>query len=125
MVKTILSIAISFSILIGVCVFESIFVRKTIHSVETALIQLESKTKMQTVTKTDALNVQNEWQNKKKVMHIFVPHNDIGYIDYWLGEAVSYIESKNFDHALSKIQVLISIFEQIPEVYALSLQNIF
>ena len=125
MVKTILSIAISLCILIGICIFESIFVRKTIYSVEASLIQLESKTKAQTATKADALKVQDEWQNKKKVMHIFVPHNDIGYIDYWLGEAVSYIESKNFDHALSKIQVLISIFEQIPEVYALSLQNIF
>ena len=125
MVKTLVSIAISISILIGICIFESIFIRRTIHSVETALIQLETKTKMQTATKADALNVQNEWQNKKKVMHIFVPHNDIGYIDYWLGEAVSYIETKNFDDALSKIQVLISIFDQIPEVYALNLQNIF
>ncbi len=125
MVKTILSIVISFSILIGICIFESIFIHKTINSVETALIQLETKTKMQTATKADALKVNEEWQNKKRILHIFVPHNDIGYIDYWLGEAISYIESKNFDHALSKVQVLISIFNQIPEVYSLSLQNIF
>ena len=125
MVKTILSIVISFSILVGICIFESVFIHKTINSVETALIQLETKTKMQTATKADALKVNEEWQNTKRILHIFVPHNDIGYIDYWLGEAISYIESKNFDHALSKVQVLISIFNQIPEVYSLSLQNIF
>ena len=124
MVKTIVSIIISFSILLGICIFESFFVKNTIDSVENALIQLETKTKMQTATMTDALKVNEEWQKKKKILHIFVPHNDIGYIDYWLGEATSYIESKNFDHALSKVQVLISIFEQIPEVYSLSLQNI-
>ena len=125
MVKTIVSILISFSILVGICIFESIFIKKSIHSVETALLQLETKTRMQTATKADAEKVNTDWQHNKKVLHIFVPHNDIGYIDYWMGETVSYIESKNFDHALSKIQVLLGIFEQIPEVYSLSLQNIF
>ena len=124
MVKTILSIAISFGLLLSICIFEGIFVKKTIQTVETGLIQLESKTKLQTATKADALKVEKDWQNKKKILHIFIPHNDIGYIDYWMGEATSYIESKNFDHALSKIQVLLDIFEQIPELYSLSLQNI-
>lgn len=81
MVKTILSIVISFSILVGICIFESVFIHKTINSVETALIQLETKTKMQTATKADALKVNEEWQNKKRILHIFVPHNDIGYIE--------------------------------------------
>lgn len=125
MVKTILSIVLSLGILLGICIFEGSFIYKTVHGVEVSLIQLESKTKAKTATKEDALKVEAKWQDVKKVLHIFVPHNDIGYIDYWLGEAISYIESQNYDHALSKIQVLISIFEQIPEVYSLSLQNIF
>lgn len=124
MVKTILSIAISLGILLSICIFEGSFINKTIHGVEVSLMQLESKTRAKTATKADAIKVNDDWKDVKKVLHIFVPHNDIGYIDYWLGEAISYIESKNYDHALSKIQVLLSIFEQIPEVYSLSLQNI-
>lgn len=41
-----------------------------------------------------------------------------------MGEAVSYIETKNFDDALSKIEVLITICEQIPQTYSVSLENI-
>ena len=62
--------------------------------------------------------------NGEKNLHSVIPHNDISYIDYWMGEAVSYIETKNFDDALSKIEVLITICEQIPQTYSVSLENI-
>lgn len=64
------------------------------------------------------------WETEKKNLHSVIPHNDISYIDYWMGEAVSYIETKNFDDALSKIEVLITICEQIPQTYSVSLENI-
>ena len=53
--------------------------------------------------RTDAETVKTLWEDEKRKLHAVIPHNDISYIDYWLGEAVSYVETKNYDDALSKI----------------------
>ena len=58
-------------------------------------------------------------------LHAVIPHSDISYIDYWLGEAVSFIESEDGAQALSKIEVLLTLCEQIPQTYALTFENIF
>lgn len=124
MVKTILSILISLSLLVAAAVFESFFVSTQFDKFGDALTSLESKVREENATRTDAEAVRELWENEKKNLHSVIPHNDISYIDYWMGEAVSYIETKNFDDALSKIEVLITICEQIPHTYNVSFENI-
>ena len=124
MVKTLLSIFISLALLVGAAVFENFYVRSQFDKFGDALSFLEDKTREQVATRGDAEVVRELWEEEKKNLHSVIPHNDISYIDYWMGEAVSYIETKNYDDALSKLEVLISICEQIPQTYSVSLENI-
>ena len=124
MVKTLLSIFISLALLVGAAVFETFYVGAQFHKFGDALETLEIKVRNESSTRGDAEAVRERWETEKKNLHSVIPHNDISYIDYWMGEAVSYIETKNFDDALSKIEVLITICEQIPQTYSVSLENI-
>ena len=125
MVKTILSILISAALLAGAAVFENNFVSRQFGELETALTALEDQVRGADANRADAEVVKTLWENKKKKLHAVIPHNDISYIDYWLGEAVSHVETKNYDDALSKIEVLITICEQIPKTYSISFENVF
>ena len=124
MVKTILSILISLGLLIGAAIFENYYVSAQFDKFGDALAELEIKVREERASRTDADAVRELWESEKKNLHSVIPHNDISYIDYWMGEAVSYIETKNFDDALSKIEVLITICEQVPQTYSVSLENI-
>ena len=49
---------------------------------------------------------------KKKVLHIFIPHNEIKEIDLWLSESATLVRDKEWKDAISKIEVLIELSEQ-------------
>ena len=125
MVKTVLSILISLALLVSAAVFELFYVNEQFDKFEEALSSLELKVREESANREDAEAVKILWEHEKKNLHVVIPHNDISYIDYWLGEAVSYIETKNFDDALSKIEVLVTICRQIPQTYGVTCENIF
>ena len=125
MVKTIVSVLIAALLLAGAAVFEYFFVKDQFGVFKDALTALEEKTRENSATGQDAKSVQAMWDAKKKRLHIVIPHNDISYIDYWMGEAVSYIETKNYDGALSKIEVLLTICTQLPNAYRITFENVF
>lgn len=125
MVKTILSLLISAGLLAAAAIGEHIFVDKQFEIFGASLIALEDKVREESAVRGDAESVRTLWESKKKKLHAVIPHNDISYIDYWLGEAVSFTESKDYVQALSKIEVLLTLCEQIPQTYTLSFENIF
>lgn len=125
MVKTVLSILISLALLVSAAVFELFYVNEQFDKFEEALSSLELKVREESANRKDAEAVKILWEHEKKNLHVVIPHNDISYIDYWLGEAVSYIETKKFDDALSKIEVLVTICRQIPQTYGVTFENIF
>lgn len=125
MVKTILSFLLTAALILCAGIFETIFVNSQFASFNRALETLEEKVRTFTASRDDVDAVTALWEKEKKQLHVVIPHNDISYIDYWLGEAVSYIETKNYDDALSKIEVLLTICEQIPQTYSVTFENIF
>ncbi len=125
MVKTLLSILISLLLIAGVAVFETWYVDKTFGEFSAQLETLYEKTEDESATRGDAEAVRVSWNEKKKVLHVWVPHNDISYVDYWLSEGLSLIETGQYDDALSKLEVLKEICRNIPAAYAFSFENIF
>lgn len=125
MVKTIVSILASLLLLAAAFVFEYKFIGDRFETLEAALETLEDKVRSGSAVRSDAEAVRQLWEEEKKQLHVVVPHGDIAYIDYWLGEAVSYIETQDFDDALSKIVVLLTICEQVPQTYGITFGNIF
>ncbi len=125
MVKTIASILISLALLVGAAVFETVFINTQFADVRAALEALEEKVREESAVAADTQSVQKLWENKKEKLHAVIPHNDISYIDYWLGEADGCIQAQLYRDALAKIDVLLVICRQIPQTYALTFENIF
>ena len=124
MVKTLVSILVVVSLLFIGTVYENDFVKRQFNEINQVLIILYDKVDNNTATQDDVYAVQKNWIEKKKVLHIFIPHNDIKEIDLWLSESATLVRDKEWKDAISKIEVLIELTEQIPKTFMLSWENI-
>ncbi len=124
MVKTITSILVVACLLIVGAIYENTFVTKQFNEMHEVLVTLYDKVDDTTATQDDVYAVQKNWIAKKKVLHIFIPHNDIKEMDLWLAESATLVRDKEWKDAISKIEVLIELTEQIPKTFMLSWENI-
>jgi len=90
-----------------------------------AVKTLYDKTQSGEAVREDAHAVRSLWEDKKEKLHIFIPHNDIAQIDYYLSEACALIYKSDFTPALGKIEVLLEISAALPNAYRVRLENIF
>ena len=125
MVKTIASILISFALLVSAAAFEHFYVDSTFLKFGAALDALDAKVRNEDATREDAEAVRTLWEADKKNLHAVIPHNDIAQVDYWLGEAVSCIETQTYPDALSSLEVLEPICRRIPLPPRIPFENIF
>ena len=124
MVKTIISTICVALLLTAGAIFENHFVHKQFDELNSVFVCLYEKIDDKTATQDDVYATQKSWLNKKRVLHIFIPHNEIKEIDLWIGESCTLIENKKFEDALSKLDVVMELIEQIPKTFALRIENI-
>lgn len=125
MVKTLISIVIASAVLFGVSMYSIVYVNDTFAFFERALLSLYDKTEAQTATYEDGTAVQRFWEEKKKSLHVWVPHTAIQEVDYQLYEAVGFLYVQDYKAALPKIEVVLGMCENIPHSYTLGVENIF
>ena len=113
MVKTLLSGLIGLLIMIGASIFEFTYVRNSFEEFKDILVVAYNKIEDETAVKQDVLTAQEYWIEKKQALHVFIPHNDIKEIDLWVSEAVTLVENEEWNDALSKIDVVIELVEQL------------
>ena len=124
MVKTIISMTVVTIILIVGAWFESNFVSRQFNEFHTVLESLYEKVDDETAVMDDVYAVQKNWIEKKKYLHAFIPHNEIKEVDLWLSEAVTLVRDKEWCDAISKIEVLKELAEQIPRTFKILWENI-
>ncbi len=124
MVKAFLTALISLLIIVGASIFEQTYLNNSFSEFERAVTITYDKTQNHTAVKDDVLSIQNLWVEKKKTLHIFIPHNDIKEVDLWVAETVTLVENQKWEDALSKLEVVLEIIEQIPKTYSLRVENI-
>ncbi len=120
-VYTLTAIALCLALFIGV----HIYMGKQFSEFHDAVETLYKKVEEKTANREDGFAVRSMWTEKKSHLHIFVPHNDISYVDYWLSEACGLIYCGEFELALGKLEVLLEITKNLPGGYALKLENVF
>lgn len=125
MVKSIIYTIVAFLACLGLFIGVEIYLNKQFDEFHDALETLYKKVENQTANREDGYAVKEMWADKKSKLHVFIPHNDISYIDYWLSEACGLIYCKEYDLALGKIEVLQEITKNLPDAYTLKLENIF
>ncbi len=124
MVRSIISILVVACLLIVGSIYENFFIKKQFEDFNTVLTVLYDKIDNESATQDDVYAVQKNWLSKKRVLHIFIPHNDIKEVDLWLSESATLVRDKEWKDAISKIEVLIELSEQIPKTFMLSWENI-
>ncbi len=125
MVKSVISMIIVAILLFCMAAFEADFVKRQFCEFDTVLEVLYEKVSDETATEDDVYAVQKNWLDKKRYLHAFIPHNEIKEIDLWLAESVKLVREKVWTDAVSKIEVLKELSEQIPKTFSVTWENIF
>ena len=125
MVKTVAGIFLSLAFIVGISAYEMYSVGSAFRTFSEALCSLYEKTEEKTAAYEDGVALRTFWKDKKRTLHIWIPHTSIENVDYQLNEALGYLYEQKYDDALPKIEVLIEMSEKIPRSYAFSFENIF
>ena len=86
MVKSIIYTLTAIAVCIGIFIFTEWYLQEQFNEFSSALDSLYTKIEEKTATAEDGYAVRTVWADKKEKLHVFIPHNDISYIDYWLSE---------------------------------------
>lgn len=124
MVKSVISMIVVLILLVVGAIGESIFISKRFDDFSSEIDVLYQKIDCEEAVEEDCLSLQKSWIKRKKYLHVFIPHNEIKEIDLWLSESVVLVRDKEWTDALSKIEVLGELIEQIPKSFKLSIENI-
>ena len=125
MVKSIIYTVVAIALCLGIFFGTQYYIGSQIDNFHEALETLYDKIEEETATREDAYAVRSLWTDKKRKLQIFIPHNDVSYIDYWLSEACSLIYQDEYSLALGKIEVLLEITKNLPDAYTVKLENVF
>ena len=124
MVKSIISMLCVALLFVVGAIYETDFVHRQFEELHGVLTVLYEKVDEQTATQDDVYAVQKNWLEKKKYLHAFIPHNEIKEVDLWLAESATLVRDKEWSDAISKIEVLIELAEQIPKTFKASWENV-
>ncbi|MDE6442290.1 MAG: DUF4363 family protein [Clostridia bacterium] len=125
MVKSIIYTTVALLACIILFVTVDIYLERQFDEFHGALETLYAKVEDNDANREDGYAIKEMWADKKSKLHVFIPHNDISYVDYWLNEACGLIYKKEYDLALGKLEVLLEISQNLPDAYTLKLENIF
>ncbi len=125
MVKSIIYTLVAILLCIGFFLWTDYYISTQFGQFHAALETLYDKVEEKNANREDAYAVRDMWADKKEKLHVFIPHNDISYVDYWLSEACSLIYKEEYDLALGKIEVLLEITQNLPDAYVIKLENVF
>jgi hypothetical protein len=125
MIRTLISILVTLLIIAGLTITEIHYVKTTFSEFTARLQVLMDKAFARTATADDGDAVREFWENKKNTLYVWLPHAALTEIDFQLDEAIGNLYVKDFDSAISKIEVVICLSEDIPQSYSIGLENIF
>ncbi len=119
----IFSIIILFLIFIGIN--EQILVRKELLDMHDKIITIQKDYKNQTGDIEEAINIKQEWNNKRTYLEYFMMHAELNIINQRLDEMISYLQTEDYDLAYTQACVLIGMLETMPSLLIPSFENIF
>ena len=124
MVKTLVTMLCVLVIIVAGALYEGDFVQRQFVEIQEVLTILGEKVEKETAVEDDVKAVQENWLEKKKYLHAFIPHNEIKEVDLWMSEIKKLVRDKKWEDVISKIDVLKDLCKQIPKVFLVSPENI-
>ena len=124
MKKTIISMLTVALLLTVFAFYEHDFVSRQFTEFKAALDVLYVKVDEKIAVEDDVYAVQTNWHDKKRYLHVFIPHNEIKEFDLWIAECVKLVRDEKWEDALSKVEVLKELSVEIPKSFSVSIENI-
>lgn len=124
MVRSICLTLAAIALCAGFFIFVDMHLAKEFDEFYGAVDTLYEKVEEGTAVGGDADAVRTMWAGKKSKLQIFIPHNDISYVDYRLNEAFSYIRTQNYPLALANLEIVKKMAQNLPDNYRLKPENI-
>ena len=124
MVKSIISVIVASLILFLASLCEQNYINTTFNELKDSFVVIYNKIESDTAVKEDILSAQKLWISKKERLHIFISHNEIKEVDLWIAETVTLVENGKKEDAVSKIDVVIELMEQIPKSFSFRVENL-
>ncbi len=125
MVKSIIYTLAAIALCAALFIFTEYYVGEQFYSLYSATEILYDKVEEGKATENDAKAVRELWEDKKSRLHIFIPHNDIAQIDFYLSEASGHIREGEDGLALAKLEVVRHMAKSLPSAYSVRLENVF
>lgn len=123
--KTWLIPLIFLALIVGGGVLEQITLSRQFETFDRTLDELALKIEQKTATVEEMDQLEQWWDEAKRVMHTYIPHTEIREIDYWLVEAKSLVKTKNYELAEAKLTVLRTITSALPDNFRINFENLF
>ena len=125
MLKSLITMLCALFLLICANFSEQIIVQKTFDEFYQIIEATQSKLQGETPTLSDSESLEDFWLDKKRSLHVWIPHTEIKEIDLWVSECVAYTRLGQFDEAITKLDVLKVLASQVPHNFSLLLENLF
>ena len=85
---------------------EQKYIKKTFSELYQIIEKTEIKLSGEKASQEDAESLKIFWLEKKRTLHVIIPHNDVKEIDLWVNECSAYTQKSMYTEAISKLQVL-------------------
>lgn len=106
-------------------IYETMFIRSEFKELTAATDILYEKIDGQAANENDVYALQTKWVEAKEKLHAFISHNEIKEFDLWIAETVKLVSTEMWDEALSKMEVIKELEEQVPKSFEFSFANVF
>ena len=81
MVRSIFYTIVAALLCVGFFIWTDVYISTQFGQFNQALNTLYDKVENRTANREDAYAVRDMWADKKEKLHVFIPHNDISYLD--------------------------------------------
>lgn len=125
MIRTIVSIFVTLALIAGGTVYEMYYVHTTFSDFSEIVKTLYKKTEAHTATAEDGEAVRNFWEEKKRKLHVWIPHTALLEMDLQMDEALGFLHLQDYEDALPKIEVMLGIADTVPSNYTFGIENVF
>lgn len=111
-------------LILGLGIFELVYLNNTFTTFTAKMEEFLEKNQNDSLSVADIDNVLEFWNEKKKVLHLFINHAEISNIDNNLFLAKGYLENERFFDAESSLMVVYETVKDIMFNFGFNIQNL-
>lgn len=125
MAKSFYGIAVSILLLLAAAFCEYYFVDRTLEEFYGHAEVVYRKATEENANEEDGKTLLAIWEEKKRKLHILIPHNDIAKIDDYLSAAIGAMVKKDYPRAVENLRIVLVTTKNLPQTYRPNVENVF